>query len=250
MVERKYGWKPDIPDKRDYRLRIVPIVLPPAVDLKPKCPPILDQGNLGSCTANAIASAHQFDQKRQMWNPDWIPSRLFIYYNERKMEGTVHSDSGAYIRDGFKSIGHEGVCPETEWKYQTWKYAVKPWCKCYLHAKKHIALVYQRVDQTLNALQTVLANGYPIVFGFAVYESFETQDVANTGIVPMPGPDEQQLGGHAVLMVGYDNATRRFTVQNSWGEGWGQKGYFTIPYEYLLDDNLADDFWVAEMVKV
>lgn len=94
-----------------------------------------------------------------------------------------------------------------------------------------------------------LASGYPFVFGFSVYESFESQAVAQTGIVPMPSPNEQLLGGHAVLAVGYDDEQGRFIVRNSWGKDWGMEGYFTIKYDYLLNDNLADDFWTIRRVE-
>lgn len=79
--------------------------------------------------------------------------------------------------------------------------------------------------------------------GFTVYESFESQDVASTGVVPMPGTDEQALGGHAVVGVGYDDSQQRFIVRNSWGDAWGMKGYFTIPHDYLANRDLSDDFW-------
>ena len=98
-------------------------------------------------------------------------------------------------------------------------------------------------------MKAVLAAGYPFVCGFTVYESFEGDDVAKTGIVPMPGSAEATLGGHAVMAVGYDDASQRFLVRNSWGTDWGMGGYFTIPYAYLTDSNLADDFWVIRVVK-
>jgi len=251
VVSRQYGWKPDTPDFRDYT-REIPIlveVLPSIVDLSTKCPPVLDQGNLGSCTANAIANAHRFEQKRQVFNPDWLPSRLFIYFNERAIEHTITSDSGASIRDGIKSIAKQGVCPETEWQYNIKKFKSKPSSKCYTDALKFTAIKYVRVNQLSSDIRSTLNAGYPIVFGFSVYSSFESREVANTGIVPMPSETEQCLGGHAVLMVGYDDSAQRFKVMNSWGVGWGQQGFFTIPYEYVLSPKLANDFWAIEIIK-
>jgi hypothetical protein len=250
-----YGWTPDVPDKRDMVYMVeAPVVCPPLVDLRPQCPPVYDQGQLGSCTANAIAAAIHFERMKQGLLPDFIPSRLFIYYNERAMENTVQSDSGAQIRDGIKSVAQFGDCPETAvdnfpgWNYTISDFAAKPPKVCYRLGLKYRAVQYARVGQNRDAIQQCLAQGYPIVFGFSVYQSFESADVAATGVAPMPGPDEQQLGGHAVLAVGYDDVTGRVLVRNSWGDGWGDKGYFTIPFDYLEDQNLAADFWTIRLV--
>src|SRR5436190_3122727 len=227
-MERKikgYGWNRDIPDGRDLMYAAPPAVvteLPPKVDLRDQCPTVYDQGQLGSCTANSIGGALEFDQIKQKQQP-FTPSRLFIYYNERVIEGTVSSDSGAQIRDGVKSVNQQGAPPETDWSYDISKFADKPPKQAYDNAKRHEAILYQRVTQTLPQLKGCLAAGYPFVFGFVVYESFESQEVASTGGAPMPKAGERQLGGHAVLAVGYDEDQQRFIVRNSWGPGWGMK---------------------------
>ncbi len=248
----KYGWTPDLPDQRDFLYsapREVLAKLPPRKDLRSHCPPVYDQRQLGSCTANAISAAIQFEQKKQRLRV-FMPSRLFIYYNERNMEGSVNSDAGAQIRDGIKSVGSAGVCPEKEWPYEVNKFADKPGAKCYAEAKKCEAVGYQRLDSTnLNQLKGCLADGFPFVFGFTVYDSFESADVAKTGVLNMPGPKEKVVGGHAVMAVGYDDTTGRFTVRNSWGRDWGTKGYFTMPYTYLTTTDLADDFWTIRILK-
>lgn len=250
---KQYGWLPDLPDARDHMYAAPPPVLaalPPKADLRPQCPPVLNQGDLGSCTANAIANAHLFDQRKQKAAHPFLPSRLFIYYNERAMEGSVGSDSGAMIRDGIKSIAQQGVCPEPQWPYTIPKFTRKPPQKCYKEAQQHQAVSYQRVVQSSTQLKGCLAAGYPFVFGFTVYESFESQEVAKTGSVPMPASGEKVLGGHAVLAVGYDDAMQRFIVMNSWGTGWGMRGFFTMPYAYLTDTNLSDDCWTVRLVEM
>lgn len=246
MTKRMYGWRPDLPDHRDhlYSAPLAGVVLPVKVDLRPGCPAPYDQGQLGSCTANAIAGALEFDQIKQKL-PEATPSRLFIYYNERVMEHSVSEDAGAAIRDGVKSVNKQGACAELLWSYDISQFTTKPSVTCYTAAKQHRTVSYQRVLQNLTQLKSCLASGYPVIFGFTVYESFESNAVANTGIVPMPGYHESVLGGHAVLCVGYDDASQRFIVRNSWGT-WGDGGYCYMPYAYLLSSSLASDFWTIK----
>jgi C1A family cysteine protease len=246
-----YGWVHDLPDARDF-VYAAPLTrflqgLPPSVDLRTECPPVYDQGQLGSCTANGIAGAIEFDQRKQ-GTKEFTPSRLFIYYNERVIEGTVQQDSGAQVRDGIKSVAAIGAPPETDWSYDIQKFADKPSSQAYADAKQDLVLSYARVAQVLNQMQGCLAEGYPFVFGFTVYKSFESDSVADTGIVPMPGSGEKVAGGHCVLAVGYDDAKRVFIVRNSWGADWGIKGYCLMPYEYLLRSHLASDFWTIRSV--
>jgi len=244
------GWMPDLPDARDH-LYSAPVValaaLPPSVDLRAGCPAVYDQGQLGSCTANSIGAAFEFEVKKQGLT-DFMPSRLFIYYNERAIEGTVGTDSGAQIRDGIKTLSKQGVCAESEWPYDITKFADKPPAPCYTDGTQNRATSYQRVAQSLPQMKGCLASGYPFVLGFTVYESFESQQVAQTGDAPMPQPHEQVLGGHAVLAVGYDDSTQRFLVRNSWGPSWGKQGYFTMPYAYLTSASLSSDFWTLRIV--
>jgi C1A family cysteine protease len=248
---QRFGWLPDLPDARDYLYSAPEAVLsqlPTKVDLRPKMPPVYDQGQLGSCTANAIAAAFEFDQLAQR-QPDFMPSRLFIYYNERAIEGTLDSDSGAMIRDGIKSVAKVGVCDETTWPYDISQFTEKPPRAAYTEAKGHQATVYRRVLGSLHQMQGCLASGYPFVFGFSVYESFEGPEVAATGQVPLPPRTEKLIGGHAVLAVGYDDSIQSFIVRNSWGKSWGIKGYCTMPYAYLTDPQLARDFWAIYTVE-
>ena len=249
---QRYGWIHDLPDQRDY-LYAAPMTLeslPPSVDLRPQCPPVYDQGQLGSCTANAIAGAIQFTQMKEKLAEIFTPSRLFIYYNERAMEGTISSDSGAQIRDGMKSVAQLGACPESMWPYDISKFTDKPPAEAYTAAAQHEVKSYSRLTQSLVLMKGCLASGYPFVFGFTVYESFESPEVARTGDVPMPKPSEQPVGGHAVVAVGFDDAQQKFFVRNSWGSGWGVAGYFLMPYAYLTQAGpaLASDFWTIRMV--
>jgi C1A family cysteine protease len=252
----RFGWKQDKHDARDhmYHLRLgveeIKQVLPPHVDLRGvNMPPVYDQGDLGSCTANALCGAFEYNLRKQKL-ADFMPSRLFVYYNERLVEGNLNEDAGAELRDGIKVLATQGVCKESEWPYDITKFTIKPSDALYAKGLTNTALQYQRIDNTqLNQLKSSLAAGFPISFGFTVFSAFESPQVSSTGILNLPRATERNLGGHAVLAVGYDDASQRVIVRNSWSDKWGQKGYFTMPYRYITDPDLASDFWTIRLVK-
>ena len=248
--------KPETP-KRYYNLKITKLnpdklnimniprmaKLPMTIDLRKKMPPIYDQGDLGSCTANALCALISF------LDPNIIGSRLFLYYNERAMIGTTNIDSGAYIHDGVNSLVISGICPENNWPYNISQFAVKPSPICYTKALDHQALVVKNIKNDLLSIKNALNSGYPIVLGILVYASFETPTVAKTGVVQMPKKNDILLGGHAVCCVGYKENTKQFIMRNSWGTSWGEKGYFYLPYNYLTSNKLTSDLWCITKVE-
>jgi C1A family cysteine protease len=244
----RFGWIRDLPDRRDHKRHYHVKDHPATFALEISQVPVMNQGNLGSCTANAIACAYQYDEEKQKASDESRPSRLFIYYNERAMEGTISSDSGAQIRDGIKSINNVGVCSETLWPYDISKFTQKPYPKCYEAAKDNHAVEYGRVQQTEDQLKAALKNGFPVVFGVSVYQSFESTEAAKTGTIPMPQDDEKLLGGHAITLYGWDDGSKRFLFRNSWGTEWGSQGNGTLPYEYVLSPELASDFWTITKI--
>lgn len=249
MLERKFGWLRDLPDHRDFKLLLAPYPgpLPSSVDLRSGMPQVYDQGQLGSCTANAAGAAYQY--MRGVEKKDiFMPSRLFIYYNSRKTDGTIKYDAGSTIRTSMKAIGQFGVPHEDAWPYNIDKFTKKPRRAAFKDGRKNLALQYLTVHQDLTSLKTSLAQNFPIVFGFAVYESFQSATVATTGIVPMPAVNESCLGGHAVVLVGYNDEKSHFIVRNSWGTNWGDNGYFYMPYEYITNKHLSADFWTVRDV--
>lgn len=234
---RRYNWRPDVPDHRDYTFKGIAKIARFS-DLRSGCrKTIADQGALGSCTGNAAAAYADFLHPH-------LPraSRLFIYWLERFMEGTVNEDAGAMIRTAIKVLAQYGASKETLWPYKIARFMDKPSDKAFDYGDRHKISIYSRVN-SLVGIKSSLSEGFPVIFGMSVYESFESEEVANTGIVPMPKRHEQNLGGHAVLIVGHDDSTQRVLVRNSWGKDWGQGGYFTLPYAYVSDSNLCDDFW-------
>lgn len=262
----RLGWVPDLPDHRDLaytapRARLE--ALPPSVNLRNEFPWVpYDQGPIGSCTANAIAGAIQFDRAKGGQQPDFTPSRLFIYYNERAMEHSIAADAGAQIRDGIKSVAKQGACREATWPYEPVEAnpdthlfpphsppATKPPAAAYQEAQHYKAVAYYRIQQSLAQMKGCLAEGFPFVFGFTVYDSLYDAGGNPKKVLPMPGGTDSVLGGHAVLAVGYDDSKQLFTVRNSWGPEVQDGGYFYIPYAYLVDDNLADDFWTIRGIS-
>ena len=190
-----------------------------------------------------------------------MPSRLFIYFNERRIEGHVANDAGAQIRDGIKTLQKLGVCPEQDWPYDDTpapyeggpfpansKPATQPDQASYRDAKRHVITSYQRLTPTLSQLQGCLAAGFPFVFGFTVFDNWYSKN-PQPATIPLPSANDRAIGGHAVMCVGYDNATNLFKIRNSWGANRGQQGYFFMPYAYLTSGNLAADFWVINAVK-
>jgi C1A family cysteine protease len=251
---RRYGWirnpNPPAYDPQTH-FQTPPVhamAQPPQVDLRPRFTsiPVYDQGNLGSCTANAWAGEVAYLRFHAKLPNLWTPSRLFIYWNERNIEGDVTQDAGAMLVTGATVLKNFGVPPEAEWPYDPAQFANQPPPQAFHDAHPHRIIQPQLINNSdLIAMRSCLALGWPIVMGFSVYESFESPAVASTGVVPMPAPGEKLLGGHAVLIVGYTNADQRFIVRNSYGPAWGIGGNFTIPYAYVTSYTLCSDCHTA-----
>lgn len=248
----KLGWTPDLPDNRDFKFESHVAVVSPSVRLV-WVPGALHQGALGSCVANAISGSIQYNRIKQRKAHAWNLSRLFTYYNAREVRGWEAIDSGAYIRDGIKSTASQGTVNEDDWPYDVNKFAERPPQSCYDQALKDQSILYQRIGLDSNGLNSVadmkscLASDFPFVFGFTLYNDFAWND--RNGEVQMPGRGSYTVGGHAVLCVGYDDGAQRFEFLNSWGKQWGKLGRGTIPYEYLANPGLSDDFWTINLVE-
>jgi len=252
MAKRVYKLKPDTEDLRDKVFRTTRFkttaALPDHVDLRSRCSPVVDQGALGSCTANAIASGLREYWENLSGEQLTLLSRLWLYWQERLIEGTVDEDAGAYIRDGMKVLQKLGCAPEVDWPYDISKFKQTPPESSTTDATPFMMTQYHRVTD-LTVLKSALAEENPVVIGISVYESFESSQVAQTGFIPLPNPGEQLLGGHAVLAVGFKDDTENtdqgvVICRNSWGEGWGDKGYFYLPYRYFT--SYVTDMWTGK----
>jgi C1A family cysteine protease len=241
-----FQWQPDKLDTRDYKYTVTQKVSPNIVDLRSYCSPIENQGSLGSCTGQAIAGAIELLNKRNRRPTD--VSRLFIYYYERLLLGTVNYDSGAYIRDGIKATNKYGASLESYWPYDIRKFKQEPITEAKTDALTRKVTRYERVID-FNGCIDALSNGYPVVMGFHVYTSFMSANVARTGNMPYPNVNrERLLGGHAVLLVGYNKTRKVFIARNSWGTGWGDRGYFYMPFN-VVNSNMSSDYWIIKSVN-
>lgn len=265
--EKGYGWKPGLPDVRDWVQPFAAAKVPDSVDLVStgKFPPIWDQGQLGSCVAHGVPRLYVYDSG----DASFEPARLFVYYNGRVIEGTVDYDSGLTIADGIKALNRQGAPPEDDWPYDVERFADKPPTKAYDDGKLREAVKYARVSQTDAAMRACLAAELPFAIGFTVYDSFESDATAASGVVAMPGRSEQVLGGHCMAIVGYmpgadvadalrsdgldvgavDTSATYYKAANSWSENWGHAGYCYMPSAYLRSKSLASDFWTVQTVS-
>ena len=279
-TKRAMGWIPDYPDLRDYTdqtqdvkvlleqtgllaegrtaRKAKPRPMPPAVDLREWCSAVEDQLGLGSCTAQAGAGILEY-YERKAFGRNVEASRLFLYKvtrNLMKMKG----DTGAYLRMTMGAMVLFGVPPEEYWPYTDGQnFDREPPAFCYAFAENYKTIKYYRHDppgrpaeSVLTEVKKYLAAGHPAMFGFTVYSSMEQAE--GDGRIPFPSAREKILGGHAVAAVGYDDRLRiknvqngqtssgAFLIRNSWGEGWGERGYGWLPYDYLRR-GLAEDFW-------
>ncbi len=246
-----YGWRRDSIDRRDHHYRPAIVNLPPCVDLRAQCPPVMDQGLLGSCTAHGITEIFRHAMMKQ-GAKDRLLSRLQLYYDERSLEGTVRSDAGGEIRDGIKCAAATGIALEVLWPYNIDRFAQKPFSNVYKDAGQFKALAYQRVgspDGSASAaeIKAAIASGHPVVGGFNVFRQFESDQCAKDGIVIMPDASEEPIGGHCVMVCGYGQKPGMFTARNSWGPVWGDKGDFYLPEPFL--EQQGSDFWVITKVS-
>jgi len=235
-----YYLSKDIFDSRDFifKTNINAGNLPKLIDLRNLCPAVYDQGEEGSCTANAGAAAREMLYAKS----NLELSRAFLYYEERNLEGTTTEDSGATLRDCCSAMKLYGICEEQYMPYLTTPISQAPSSSAVKNAFNYKITSYKRLNSLTDVKISLSTDKKPVIIGMAVFESMESENVKNTGILPMPEFTEQELGGHAVLIVGYDDTKKYLIVRNSWGNAWGDKGYFYMSYDYF--NKYVFDKWI------
>jgi C1A family cysteine protease len=220
--------------------------LPAKVDNRQWCSPVADQGQLGSCTAFSMGKGLREYVANKNGEKAAPVSALWLYYYERAHMGSqyINEDSGAMMADGEYVLTHDGDADESSWAYNIAKFKVKPPQAADATAAAH-KLESSQDLATFDDVKAALAAGQAVPFGFTVYESFE--NIGRDGVMPMPEQGEGILGGHAVLAVGYDDTKKLLTVRNSWGTGWGDQGYFYMPYDFAakFDDDHTSEWWTS-----
>ncbi len=226
--------------------------LPARVDLRPFMTPVEDQGETMSCAANAVAGAYEYLVKRHLEEDEaYDVSRMFIYYNGRAIDGCEDQDDGSVIGSLIESLKQKGACSEETWPFDKEAVNEPPSDEAYEEAAQFLIEDTALVGTSTEEWKQALADGYPIIFGISLFESFDKH--RKPGVVPMPSPREssrESHGGHAMLAVGYSDQNRVFIVRNSWGTEWGDQGYCYIPYDYLCNEKFnSGDSWIIRQVE-
>jgi len=246
-----HGYRPGRYDPRDHKfeLHVRPIRKPPQAEVNPSVLSIVfDQGDLGSCVANGNVMLWE-TVRRILGNPEVEMSRLWLYAKGRDLEGTpLDEDSGMQVRDALKVMASLGLPHEELWPYDISKFNVEPPAEADADAAQHKILVY-RACPSPDAIKQSIIEGFPVVFGTTLYDSFESDETAQTGIIKAPGPTEAVVGGHCMVIIGYDDQRRLFHLRNSYGTGWGEEGDGWLDYWYF-QSGAAGDAWTVRQEQV
>ena len=213
------------------------------MDLRNKFPEVYDQGKIGSCTANALCSIYEYDTY------NFKGSRLFLYYNERLLLNETDIDNGAYLSDGIFTLKTFGLCEEKDWPYIIENLFKRPTDDIYQKAKSNFVIEAFSIANDVKTIKYWLNKNEPIALGIAVYSNFMNFSAAKSGDIGLPSANDRFIGGHAIVLCGYDDDTQKFILRNSWGSYWGNNGYFYLPYNYITNDYLCGDLWVITKIR-
>ncbi len=215
----------------------------PIVDLRSKFNGVYDQGKIGSCTANALCSIYEYD------TTNFRGSRLFLYYNERLLINETNLDNGAFIKDGITCLKKFGLCEEKYWSYIIENVFKEPSKDAYDNATLNYLIEGIQISNEIPTIKYWLNKNEPIVLGIAIYSNFTNFSSGKTGKIGLPNENDKFIGGHAVVLCGYNDTKKEFILRNSWGSYWGDNGYFYLPYDYISNTNLTSDLWIITKIR-
>ena len=271
IPETIFGWIKQKPDPRDYTVKFnllpgKPAKLPASCDLRSKCPPIENQGQHGTCTQFAYCGVASFMENKQGHGFQAFSENFGYYKTVHDIEGeNPLNDPGATIRDTMDAAKKFGTCFSKTWPYDEAHFGKKPNAVAIAEALRYQLISYAALDKIgtspatiLTNVKTMVASGFPAEFGFRVLKSF--MSIGANGLMPYPKAGEEELGGHAVVAVGYNDAIKcpnaskgALLIRNSWGTDWGLEGYFWMPYDCIIKpydgERLAEDFWTEGSIE-
>jgi C1A family cysteine protease len=248
MTQRNYPVKLCKPNPLHQKYNAAtPVVIPNLVDWTSQFPPTDDQEQTSSCTAHGICG--HLERLEIVQKETYVKlSRDFVYYGERDIEHDVNKDAGAIIANGIHFVCTAGAAPEAIWQFSAQDLFAKPSMEAYKEAAAHKGLQPFAIGQSATDIQHALASGNTIIFGISVFSSLESNEVARTGLVPMPSTHDEAMGGHCIVLVGYDRIKKLYKFRNSWGP-WGDNGYGYLPFDYVHDPALASDFFTIAKIS-
>tara|TARA_B110000208_G_C11799546_1_gene441260 strand:- start:2051 stop:2863 length:813 start_codon:yes stop_codon:yes gene_type:complete len=248
---KMYGWIPDHPNYNDntYDAPIKNLLINRKIDLRLNCPGICNRKNIGSSVAHAICYVYEYNIIKHDMNNIFIPSKLFLYFNQRLLKHTQEFDCGSSIRDGLSILDKIGICSEVVYPYDISLIYDKPSDEIYEEASHNKGIEYYKIKPIITNIKTLLQDSIPIIFGFGIYSSFENQVSDNGFTIKIPQENEKFIGGSCGVCVGFNDEKQAFIIMNSKGVEWGDKGYFYMPYLYLTNNNLCSNFWIIKNNK-
>jgi len=243
MMRTFINFNKELLEEKEEKLEDVEKIENNYINLKSKFPNVYDQGKIGSCTAIALCSIYEYD------TTNFIGSKLFLYYNERLLINQTENDSGAYIKDGIECLKTYGICEEKYWKYTIDNLFKEPSKEAYNNAKNNYLIEGINIPNELEIIKYWLNKNEPIALSIAIYSNFMNFSSARTGKIGIPRENDKFIGGHAIVLCGYDENKKEFILRNSWGIYWGDNGYFYLPYDYITNKDLCNDLWIIRKIS-
>jgi hypothetical protein len=238
---RNQGFNPSEQDARDYPIRKLlarhtSLIIEPtgSANLSKYVIDVLDQKNLGSCVFQGLAQQIRISAYKEEGVEPALASRLYAYYNTRSIEKTVSGDAGAMPRNAIKAINEYGWCKEIDWPYNILKFNKMPPFNAYrlaFDSKERFEYYFIRSSgaEKIKEVKLALDAGFPVGIGTQIGKDYFNYTVKSEPL--KPPITEWNLGGHYMVLTGYENAI--FNCLGSWGSVFGKKGWVDFTEEYI-----------------